>query len=121
MRKAESYAEQIKYFISEMKDERMKLIEKQRILQLKEQDILHFIENDDKIGGVKGYKYTKKLHEIRKERREVKNELAGFAYFKKYLDDEARMNKVAENLHNGIAKNLSVVYKPRILTEKDVL
>lgn len=37
-------------------------------------DILHEIENSDKLGAVEGYKLYKKLRDLRKHRRELKNQ-----------------------------------------------
>lgn len=44
-------------------------------LQKCQQDILHMIENEDRMNVVRGYDLAKALHDIRVVRREVKNEL----------------------------------------------
>ena len=44
-------------------------------LENAQQDLLHKIENTDKVNVVQGYDFYKAIHDIRVERREIKSEL----------------------------------------------
>ena len=61
--------------LNKFEDRKSILISNLSDLDLEEQDLLHYIETE-KFNAVEGYKLSKKIKEIRLERRKVKNELA---------------------------------------------
>ena len=61
--------------LNKFEDRKSILINNLSDLDLEEQDLLHYIETE-KFNAVEGYKLSKKIKEIRLERRKVKNELA---------------------------------------------
>lgn len=61
--------------LNKFEDRKSILINNLSDLDLEEQDLLHYIETE-KFNAVEGYKLSRKIKEIRLERRKVKNELA---------------------------------------------
>jgi hypothetical protein len=61
--------------LNKFEDRKNILISNLSDLDLEEQDLLHYIETE-KFNAVEGYKLSKKIKEIRLERRKVKNELS---------------------------------------------
>lgn len=78
--------------LNKFEDRKNLLVNSLSELDLEQQDLLHYIENE-KFNAVDGYKLSKKIKEIRTERRKVKNELAMISIF------EANSNKLI-NLDN---------------------
>ena len=60
--------------MNKFEDSKEELTKELSNCDLREQDILHYIESE-KFNSVDGYKLAKKIKEIRQERRKVKNQL----------------------------------------------
>lgn len=100
-----------KYF----KENRAKL----KTLEAMQQDVLHLIENDN-FNACEGYLYAKKLQDIRKERRLVKNKIETILSFKPEMGDiRKRLEKSKIRASETDAKLIRLmtykVYKPRVL------
>lgn len=74
MCKAKEYSEKFLELYKQVEKDFKELSEEQRKYDLMEEDILHLIENNN-FNVVNGYYYAKRLQEIRRARREIKNEV----------------------------------------------
>lgn len=90
-------------------------------LDSKEQDLLHYIENN-KISVLWCYKMVKEIKTIRQERRRVKNDmdlLSKFNELKSKLASKENRQFILPELHKK-EKQLATVYKNRQYTEEDM-
>lgn len=88
----------------------------------KEQDLLHFIENN-KINMLWCYKYVRELKTIREQRRNIKNDMERINKFKEHKTKLAstidnRQIMLAEM--NKREKQLNCPYKNRRYTEEEI-
>jgi uncharacterized coiled-coil DUF342 family protein len=90
-------------------------------LDSKEQDLLHYIENN-KISILWCYKMIKEIKTIRQERRRVKNDmdlLSKFNELKSKISSKDNRQFILPELHKK-EKQLSTIYKNRQYTEEDM-
>lgn len=90
-------------------------------LDSKEQDLLHYIENN-KISILWCYKMVKEIKTIRQERRRVKNDmdlLSKFNELKSKISSKDNRQFILPELHKK-EKQLSTIYKNRQYTEEDM-
>lgn len=90
-------------------------------LDSKEQDLLHYIENN-KISILWCYKMIKEIKTIRQERRRVKNDmdlLSKFNELKSKISSKDNRQFILPELHKK-EKQLATIYKNRQYTEEDM-
>lgn len=90
-----SYVEHYNIYRDEIKKRKRELEEELSQVDLKQQDILHFLENE-KCDAVTMSKATKKLIVVRKQRREIKEEWAYINWIWLRMKDKIQEN----NNHN---------------------
>lgn len=93
------------------------------ILDGMQQDILHMLE-DDRFNAAEGYKYAKKLQEIRQERRIIKQEVETMLVFKPYMGNVISQAKKSQEKVTELDNKLTYlhknkIYNPRVL--KDIV
>ena len=91
-------------------------------LDSKEQDLLHYIENN-KISVLWCYKMVKEIKTIRQERRRVKNDmdlLSKYNEIKNKLASKDNRQFIMPELYKK-EKQLATVYKNRQYTEEDMM
>lgn len=121
MCKAKEYVNQLKEISESIQNDVNQLHRKLTKLEGMQQDILHMIENDS-FNAAEGYFYAKKLQDIRRERREIKNEIEIMSYLKstpKIIDGHVK--QIEPNI-NKIDSKLTYltehkIYNPRVLKE----
>lgn len=84
MCKAKEYSEKFLELYKQVEKDFKELSKELSKYDLMEEDILHLIENNN-FNVVNGYYYAKRLQEIRKVRREIKNELEAITMLKDNL------------------------------------
>ena len=93
----------------------------QQKIDLEISDWLHFIENNE-IDEEISFKIVSKIHELRKERRSLSNEMAIEQTYKnnasKVMGNNTRQFLLSEI--NKTVKQLDNEYKNRIITEEDI-
>ena len=97
------------------------LVERLSILDSKEQDLLHYIENN-KIGIFWCYRMIKEIKSVREERRKVKNDMELMTRFnevKSKISSKENRQFILTELHKR-EKQLQTVYKNRQYTEEDM-
>ena len=88
----------------------------------REQDLLHFIENN-KINVLWCYKYTRELKTIREKRRIIKNDME---IIRKFNEHKTKLASTVENRKIMLAeinkriKQLNCPYKNRRYTEEEI-
>lgn len=90
-------------------------------LDMKQQDLLHYIENN-KISILWCYRMIKEIKSIRMERRKVKNDielLTRFNDLKNRLSSTENRRMIVAELHKKM-KQLNTTYKNRQYTEEDL-
>lgn len=100
--------------IDSYKDKRKELLKRQTDLELKQNDLLHYIQLVD-VSSVKGFKLYKKLQEIRQERSYVKQMIHLIDAVLQYSIDTKQLRDTLTSMQ----KELS--YRPRILDFDDIL
>lgn len=122
MCKAKGYINQINAIFEQAENELKELSEQIRLIELEQQDLLHFIENES-FNASRGYCLAKQLKDLRIKRHEIKNEwdlmqsfVAGYIQ-----PDKQKIAKVDLKIHNkekGL-NNLrdNKIYHPRVLKE----
>ena len=123
---AEKYSNQFIDLCQEVTDEFNRVEKELSKMDLAEQDILHFIENEN-FNASQGFMYAKKLQEIRRDRRLVKKESATL----KNLKDNFINKNYAElkTVSGAILKQEELLqkrindkkYNPRVIAKEDVL
>lgn len=118
MCKALNYSEQLSNVISNVRDDFDSLNHRLSVLDKMQQDILHTIENTSSIDLYEGWKLTKSLQEIRRERRKIKDELETMVILIRDLGHLKKTeNKVKQKdteLNNRLKKT-NKGYKMRVL------
>lgn len=102
--------------IQEIEDTYEKSYERVNVLDFKQQDILHELENG-KFNACKGYQYAKELKEIRNERRELKNQNLLLKPLYDYLNTSAPFKAGLRKVMSEIDKTenkMSNEYVPRV-------
>ena len=97
------------------------LVERLSVLDSKEQDLLHYIENN-KIGIFWCYRMIKEIKSVREERRKVKNDMELMTRFndvKSKISSKENRQFILTELHKR-EKQLQTVYKNRQYTEEDM-
>lgn len=84
MCKAKEYSEKFLELYKQVEKDFKELSEEQKKYDLMEEDVLHMIENSN-FNVVNGYYYAKRLQEIRRARREIKNEVEAMCMLKDNL------------------------------------
>lgn len=79
---------------------------------IKEQDILHMIESNERMDACTGYKYAKSIQEIRHNRRIVKNEIEALKALHPISDNVSVVKNNIIQLQNKQSRR---VYTPRVL------
>lgn len=97
---------------SKLNNRKSYLLEELSKADKKISDILHAAEFYD-LNACQGYKLYKMLHEVRKERREIKNELDEINLFQNSSISQKSLDKLEINIFNMQKKR----YYPRILNE----
>lgn len=107
--------------LNEVEDYGNTLAERLSILDSKEQDLLHFIENNN-LSILWSYKMLKEIKSIRLERRKVKNDmelLYKFNEIKSKLTSKNNRDFILADL-NKRAKQLNIPYKNRQYTDEEM-
>jgi len=125
MCKAKRYTEQLLKIYDEINNDVEYFKYQLHYLQWLEQDFLHIIENE-KFNVVQGYKLSKKIKDIRNDRRDFKIELETMINLKKTFIDKNII--YLENTYNDIKRqdgellNLkeNKVYRPRVLESMEL-
>lgn len=107
--------------LNEVEDYGNTLAERLSILDSKEQDLLHFIENNN-LSILWSYKMLKEIKGIRLERRKVKNDmelLYKFNEIKSKLTSKNNRDFILADL-NKRAKQLNIPYKNRQYTDEEM-
>lgn len=125
MCKALSYSEQLSNVISSARDDFDSLNNRLSVLDKMQQDILHKIENTNSIDLYEGWKLTKSLQEIRRERRKIKNELETMVILIRDLGHlkktKSKVEQKETELNNRLKKT-NKGYKMRVLkSTEDIL
>jgi len=107
MCKAKNYSEQLLEIFNNIKQDYNDLNNELSQADLKQQDILHKIENTN-FNACDGYKLAKMIHDVRIKRREIKNELETLQLLKN--------NFIDKNLGLLNSTHQTVVKKDNILT-----
>ena len=86
-----------------------------------QQDLLHFIENDN-FNACEGYFYAKQIQEVRRERRQVKYEIETMKILVDTIQPRTNIKKIETASNRILVKNRELqkltenkVYKPRVL------
>lgn len=98
------------------------LSERLSILDTKQQDLLHYIENN-KINMLWCYRMIREIKSIREERRKVKNDMELFYRFnelKNRITSKDNRRFVLTELHKK-EKQLDSIYKNRQYTDEELL
>lgn len=125
MCKALSYSEQLSNVINSARDDFDSLNNRLSLLDKMQQDILHKIENTNSIDLYEGWKLTKSLQEIRRERRKIKNELETMVILIRDLGHlkktKSKVEQKETELNNRLKKT-NKGYKMRVLkSTEDIL
>lgn len=125
MCKALSCSEQLSNVISSARDDFDSLNHRLSVLDKMQQDILHTIENTNSIDLYEGWKLTKSLQEIRRERRKIKNELETMVILIRDLGHlkktKSKVEQKETELNNRLKKT-NKGYKMRVLkSTEDIL
>ena len=105
--------------LNELEKYKEELPQKLSIQDSKEQDILHYIE-DDKFGAFESYRILKELKKVRTERRIIKNDyelLQVFSSNKNKILNGSNRQFLMQDLYNK-QKSLKAKYKNRQYTEE---
>ena len=98
------------------------LVNKLSELDSKEQDLLHYIENN-KISIFWCYRMIKEIKNVREERRKVKNDMELFSKFtdvkNKLISGKENRNMMLADLYKK-EKQLQTVYKNRQYTDEEM-
>ena len=98
------------------------LVNKLSELDSKEQDLLHYIENN-KINIFWCYRMIKEIKNVREERRKVKNDMELFSKFtdvkNKLISGKENRNMMLADLYKK-EKQLQTVYKNRQYTDEEM-
>ncbi len=119
---AEELLNYILSFLKNTKSEEEKVTEELRIKELEQQDLLHELEIS-KLNACEMAYITKRLIQVRKERRKIKNDLEKIRLLRRFTERQNAKNlngEIATLLHelkkvNNIQKYGK--YKPRILKD----
>ena len=125
MCKAKHYTEQLLKIYDEINNDVEYFKYQLHYLQWLQEDLLHIIENK-KFNVVQGYKLSKKIKDIRNDRRDFKIELETMINLKKTFIDKNIV--YLENTYNDIKRqdvellNLkeNKVYRPRVLESMEL-
>ncbi|WP_207745431.1 hypothetical protein [Clostridium sp. 1001283B150210_160208_E6] len=125
MCKALSYSEQLSNVINSARDDFDSLNNRLSLLDKMQQDILHKIENTNSIDLYEGWKLTKSLQEIRRERRKIKDELETMVILIRDLGHlkktKSKVEQKETELNNRLKKT-NKGYKMRVLkSTEDIL
>lgn len=107
--------------LNEVDDYSSSLQSRLNVLNEKQQDLLHYIENN-KISIFWCYRMIKEIKDIREERRKVKQDiemLTKFDSVKNRLTSRGNRSFILSELHKK-EKQLDTVYKNRQYTEEDL-
>lgn len=114
MCKAKHYSEDLLTIYNNVISEFNKLVNELSQADLYEQDVLHMIENRN-FNASEGYKLSKMLHDNRKKRREIKNELEPLKMLKGSFIDTSI--KALNNAHQAVVRKDNILTN---LTENKV-
>jgi len=117
---AKRYAKHILDVFDDIEKECIDLKTKLRNLDVALQDINHYIENNN-FNASQGYILAKSIKELRKERRNIKNELDTLSYLKKNFVNKSKNN--LKSVNGQIQKEdeklcyltENKIYNPRII------
>lgn len=120
MNEAIDYIVKIKQIIEDVNSEFTKLNSQLQRHDLIECDILHMLEQQDKLSAVKGYKYAKLLKDNRNQRRLVKNELDMIKSLScRFEDIMPKINKAEDKITSIKEEQKVRYYTLRILNEEE--
>lgn len=108
--------------LNEFEDNKEQLVQELSTCDLKEQDVLHYIELE-KFNCVDGYKLAKKLKEIRQERRKVKNQLNLIKVFQdnsNKLINSSNRKFLITSLAKENKKLLESEYKYKVIEKENI-
>lgn len=90
------------------------------MIDKEQEDLLHELELSN-LSGVKMVQLAAKLKQVRKERREIKQEYTTLMLIKNFMKEKNNINKDLEKLKNTLCSTIrkmeTKTYKPRVLTD----
>lgn len=113
------YQKLIKDVIEQAKKEYQEAYERVGILDLKELDLRHFLE-DKSLNAPKINKIASKIRAVRIERREQKAKVAYLYNFIKVIDKLSKNGTLNELLDTSLLNYRDCEYKPRVLSLDDI-
>lgn len=108
--------------LNEFEDSKDQLVQELSTCDLKEQDILHYIELE-KFNCVDGYKLAKKLKEIRQERRKIKDKLDLINIFQNHsnkLINSSNRKFLITTLNKENKKLLEREYRYKVIEKENI-
>lgn len=111
---AVDYLNKIDGIFTEIKTKKETLTKELSKVDLELEDFLHFVERDN-FNACQGYKYAKRIQELRQIRRDIKDELAPLSqvYNSVSLHTHPKITKLSQSIEKN--NNRVKVYKPRIV------
>lgn len=118
---AEQFANEILSLFAEIRTTYDANFDRIKTIELALEDMAHAIEFDDRIDVLTGYRYTKQIQELRRERRSLKeaNEQLGHLYHMLVKEPviESHFTKAAAAIKKSKTAAEGRRYMPRVLTD----
>jgi len=121
MCKAKNYLNQMQEIIHNIDEDFQFYKAEEYKLNCLQSDYLHAIEATDKFSACEGYKLTKELHNLRVERRNVKNELYAIEQFRGMLGNfKKSILSYSGTLEKVLEAQTNAVYETKCTESKSI-